>query len=573
MEPNTAQRQREAKLPSLKNRLIQIVLLCWVIPVVAVGIALLYYTSVSLSEKTLRSYEETAAATARIVTERMDGAVEASRQASYEMVIKRAFQKYRRTGARNEVLSETLYFLRNRFRTDERFLYAIMWYWDNPPAMNSGVNNESLGVRYEAMDDYWQQDHQQIVELASRLDTGVAFLNCQGRIYLVRNVMDGQLKSMATLVLALNQDYFFSCFGDMLLWGDCILLRVNGETLLSTVSEEETVKGTVIGGQLEGLGYTLEYALEVDNSANASQTRSYQIILAAMLTALIPLIFIAVRFFYEHINRPLRQMAIGAREIELGNFGYQLRRQSRHRELRYLEGSFNQMSLQLEDLFHRIYAEELALRDAKIKALQSQINPHFLNNTLEIINWESRMSGDVKVSHMIEALSTMLDAAMARDGRKSVPLSEEMMYVDAYLYIIGERLGKRLTVVKEIDQSLLECMVPRLILQPIIENAVEHGITPRQQGTILLRVEAQNKLLLLEIRNDGVMTSQDQAEVERLLGEEDPHPQTSVRIGIRNVHQRLQMMYGTQSGLTIAPDGAGQVAATIRIPLDKVKRQ
>ena len=109
------------------------------------------------------------------------------------------------------------------------------------------------------------------------------------------------------------------------------------------------------------------------------------------------------------------------------------------------------MSGQLQSQFEHIYREELALRDARIMALQSQINPHFLNNTLEIINWEARMAGDVKVCGMLEALSTILTAAMDRDKRATVHLSQELMYVDAYLYIIKERLGKRLTVHKQID--------------------------------------------------------------------------------------------------------------------------
>ena len=83
-----------------------------------------------------------------------------------------------------------------------------------------------------------------------------------------------------------------------------------------------------------------------------------------------------------------------------------------------------------------------AAQRAQIKALQSQINPHFLNNTLEIINWEARIEGNDRVSAMIEALSTMLNAALDRDGRTQIPLKEELGYVEAYLYIIRERLGE-----------------------------------------------------------------------------------------------------------------------------------
>ncbi len=140
------------------------------------------------------------------------------------------------------------------------------------------------------------------------------------------------------------------------------------------------------------------------------------------------------------------------------------------------------MSSELKNQFERSYLEQQALQQARVKALQSQINPHFLNNTLEVINWEARLSGDERVSAMIEALSVMLNAALDRDGRSMIPLREELSYVDAYLYIIRERLGDRLVIEREIDETMLDEMVPRLIFQPLVENAVEHDLTARHGG-------------------------------------------------------------------------------------------
>ena len=117
------------------------------------------------------------------------------------------------------------------------------------------------------------------------------------------------------------------------------------------------------------------------------------------------------------------------------------------------------MSERLKYQFDHIYEEEIALRDARIMALQSHINPHFMNNTLEIINWEARLGGNEKVSRMIEALATLMDAAMDRKKRTLVPLSEEMIYVNAYLYINSARFGKRLTVVKELDESIMQMCI------------------------------------------------------------------------------------------------------------------
>ena len=140
--------------------------------------------------------------------------------------------------------------------------------------------------------------------------------------------------------------------------------------------------------------------------------------------------------------------------------------------------------------FDHIYEEELALEDARIMALQSHINPHFMNNTLEIINWEARLAGNDKVSEMISSLGTLLDAPLDRKKQPEVPLKEELTYVKAYLFIMKERFGKRLEVTLEIPEELYQEKVPRLILQPVIENAIAHGV--QVQGTGKVRITGKN---------------------------------------------------------------------------------
>lgn len=199
-------------------------------------------------------------------------------------------------------------------------------------------------------------------------------------------------------------------------------------------------------------GCALEYIVYSDTAAMRAQLRSTALLLAALLAALLPLMGAVIAFLYRKVNRPIVTLSGASAHIEQGEFGIQVDAgRLGSKEFAYLGNSFNAMSDKLKNQFERIYKEELALRDAKIMALQSQINPHFLNNTLEIINWEARLADDVKVCQMLEALSTMLNAAMDRKHRPLIHLSEEMMYVDAYLFIIRERLGKRLTVEKKIS--------------------------------------------------------------------------------------------------------------------------
>ncbi len=173
------------------------------------------------------------------------------------------------------------------------------------------------------------------------------------------------------------------------------------------------------------------------------------------------------------------------------------------------------------------------------------------------------MAGNDRVGAMIEALSTMLDAALDRDGRTQITLREELVYVDAYLYIIRERLGERFRVHKEIDESQLSRQVPRLILQPIAENAVEHDLTRRGGGDLWLRVYRRDRLLVLEVEHDGQMTEEDRAKVQaQLRGTET----LSGAVGIQNVSQRLKLIYGEEGSLSLDETGHGTILARICFP-------
>lgn len=318
-------------------------------------------------------------------------------------------------------------------------------------------------------------------------------------------------------------------------------------------------------------GCALEYIVYSDTAAMRAQLRSTALLLAALLAALLPLMGAVIAFLYRKVNRPIVTLSGASAHIEQGEFGIQVDAgRLGSKEFAYLGNSFNAMSDKLKNQFERIYKEELALRDAKIMALQSQINPHFLNNTLEIINWEARLADDVKVCQMLEALSTMLNAAMDRKHRPLIHLSEEMMYVDAYLFIIRERLGKRLTVEKEISPETLDCYVPRLVLQPLLENAVEHGINPVQKGTIIIRAYREQDRLLLEIENDGVTTYDDLMKIQTLLSDEPlPEGTGSASLGIRNVHERVKIIYGQESGLSVTITEKGNTLSRMNIKFEQ----
>ena len=169
---------------------------------------------------------------------------------------------------------------------------------------------------------------------------------------------------------------------------------------------------------------------------------------------------------------------------------------------------------------------------------------------------------------MIEALSTMLTAALDRDGRTQIPLSEELGYVDAYLYIIRERLGGNLQVVKEIPEEMTSQLIPRLILQPIVENAVEHDITANRGGKLVLRARQEEGEIILEVEHNGTMTEKDRENIRNLTTAEFSG---SGRVGLRNVFRRLKLLDGDAGSLTIEETTPGIILARLCFPASPEK--
>ena len=172
---------------------------------------------------------------------------------------------------------------------------------------------------------------------------------------------------------------------------------------------------------------------------------------------------------------------------------------------------------------------------------------------------------------MIESLSTVLDYRMNRANVKEIHLAEELQCVDAYFYIMSMRFGQRLQIDKEIDDHLLYIMVPPLILQPLVENAIVHGVESVKNGTIHLKVFHDESKVYLQVRNTGKkMTEEDIERIHAILeGDESKIPKVPGRhtsIGIQNVNRRVRLVYGEEYGLTIVQDKDCETVSTITVP-------
>lgn len=202
-------------------------------------------------------------------------------------------------------------------------------------------------------------------------------------------------------------------------------------------------------------------------------------------------------------------------------------------------------------------AEATALaREAELRALQYQLHPHFLFNTLNSISALVVDGRGSDATRMIARLGDLLRATLERSDTREVTLADELSLTEHYLDIEKARLGRRLQVTMRVGPGVLQAQVPPLLLQPLVENAIRHGIAPRTTGgTVGLRIDAQEDTLLVELHNDGVPTTQN--------GE----AQRSTAIGLNNVRRRLQALYPGNHTMDFAVMSDGACMVRITLPL------
>lgn len=468
------QKMKHRRQLGLRQGMLGIILLCWVLPVVLIvtlgGVYILDSMTRQYRSDMMRSAQSAAAITGR----NLDSMIAASRKASYIATMGNAWASYTKTGDYVAFYNEMQTFLTQQYRYDDKFRNTIVTLVDDPAAPIYTSNTSYTSIR-----KYQQHVRDEVLVRSEALGTGIGFFAADGSLYMMRNLLDANYRTYGVLVMELNTDTLFDSMRSVIWMTDATVWLGDAEyTVAGSVRDAGELRGNIRAGGQGGApaqgsyavwgsesvvpGCALEYIVYSDTAAMRAQLRSTALLLAALLAALLPLMGAVIAFLYRKVNRPIVTLSGASAHIEQGEFGIQVDAgRLGSKEFAYLGNSFNAMSDKLKNQFERIYKEELALRDAKIMALQSQINPHFLNNTLEIINWEARLADDVKVCQMLEALSTMLNAAMDRKHRPLIHLSEEMMYVDAYLFIIRERLGKRLTVERRSPRNAgLLCAAP-----------------------------------------------------------------------------------------------------------------
>lgn len=549
---------------SLKLGLMTTIVICWLVPIliiVALG-------GILFGDNYRRSVEQEIAASAdyalRQVQVQLSDAIKDSKTISYDGIVRSVYRSYRQSGDSAALYRSINDYLNQKFSRADNYKAVFISFWDKAVDVDAYLLSSGT-AGYELLQTC-RDSEPQILQRMANADTNICFLLLDGNLYMARNLLDSHFEPYASVVMVLEPSVVFQALYSIPRIHD---LQLSIDDVLFCLDEQNSL---TVGENRQG---NIRYEAEIDahRFSFTAVPEAYDLwgenpwlsrAACAVALMVLPLLIVVIALFRHHVSRPMEVLAEANRLVQSGQRGYQIEKRPPNSEFQKLYSHFNEMSAEMKSQFERSYQEQQAAQRAQIKALQSQINPHFLNNTLEIINWEARIAENDRVSAMIEALSTMLNAALSRDGRTQIALKEELGYVEAYLYIIRERLGEGFHVHQQIDSSLLEQMIPRLILQPIVENAVEHDITTRRGGSLWVRAYRREERIFLEVEHDGRMTEEDRQNIQLLLSD---GADGGSQVGLRNVHQRLKLIYGSDGRLTMEETPAGTILARICFPM------
>lgn len=226
--------------------------------------------------------------------------------------------------------------------------------------------------------------------------------------------------------------------------------------------------------------------------------------------------------------------------------------------------SFNTMIEKINSLLQLVVTEQRSKREAELRALQAQINPHFLYNTLDTIHWMANEYQATDIVEMVSALTKLFRIGLSK-GQEYIFLKDEVIHVQSYLLIQKIRYEEKLNYRFKIDLGLEQANVLKLILQPLIENAIYHGIKPKKgNGMILISITKCDHILLMRVSDDGVGMSEDALKkLNDSLRENANHQ----GYGIYNVNERLKMHFGDEYTLSLESNEFGGITSIIRHPL------
>lgn len=274
---------------------------------------------------------------------------------------------------------------------------------------------------------------------------------------------------------------------------------------------------------------------------------SYLLYLFIIFVSVILSIFLSgklIKLIIKHFDNLIYKMrSFRGQVTQRINVGYDY--SQRQDEFGILHRQFDSMATEIQDLIQVNYVNELLVRDAKFKALETQMNPHFLYNILESVNWRAKAIGESKISEMVESLGMLLRSTLSEHD-DNFTLKKEMELVECYLTIQKIRFDDQLECTLDIDEAYLDAKIPKLVLQPMVENAIHYGLEEITDVCLIsIHSCVEDEKLMIKVKNSGTQF-EDNLLIKLANNEITPH---GMGIGLQNINDRLKITYGEDYGL------------------------
>lgn len=398
------------------------------------------------------------------------------------------------------------------------------------------------------------------------------------------------------LVIRLSHDFLLDKFQNMnILDANCMYILNSHKQILCSTDPDlpgtdymDSGYLTEISGTYSKSGNLFSYAhirgaapsvpyddwitiISLDETSMFANFRQILYVFNILATVILIISAVIISILAKYFTAPVYALTEAMKQVSKENLSVSLPESSFLKEYTIINQGFNHMIGKLDALINTVYKAQLAQKEAQLKTLQSQMNPHFLFNTLQLISWKAHEYEAYPVCDMITSLSYMLQTDLHSDDENTFTLRQELEYIHQYSFIIKNKYNNKITILINVPEELLDCRIPKLIIQPFLENSIRHGLEPKTTpGTVSLSIQKEQANLICVIEDDGIGMHQDilrQIQIANPeLTPERAREEKGHQIALSNIQRRIKIMYGEQYGFTVSSQLFKGTRIVLRIP-------
>ena len=332
--------------------------------------------------------------------------------------------------------------------------------------------------------------------------------------------------------------------------------RLNYPEFLEELEKGNASAYRIISESSSSTGWTIWLYQPNEIAEEAMQPVGAMIVLTAVLCVIMAVLayFVTSR----QVSGRIERLTGDVLEVEQGNLDLEVDSEEKD-EIGLLYRGFGKMLRRIRTLIDEVYVGKITQKEAEMRALQAQINPHFLYNTLSLINWKALTAGEEEISRLTLAMSTFYRTALNR-GKNTLRVEDELKNTKAYLEIQCAMHDGDFDYEVRVDPEILRCESLNLILQPLVENAIVHGIEPmaEHRGKIVIRGWEEDGSVWFSVEDNGA--GMEMSEAQKILSME------SEGYGVRNVNERIRLFYGEEYGMTVESEKGKGTAVRLHFP-------